>query len=259
MPRPRPTVSVVKVPAWLVMPNPTATTEPTPELTVAVEPTSTPEPPTATAEPTPEPRRTVIVITATPVPTTNTEAVAEMTAVAVMTATAAQSPPTPEAVVPVATPEPPPTPEVTDTSPPYIIVVDFYSGNTFSDPGPGNCNPQRCGAAFVQFSEPVLINGSPIIDVLGKGLIECIEGCSNTDPSPYMILSGSAWIEPGDVIIDSRIIMDGGGSITDVYGNVMDSYVLGSQVTARYSDFAMVPAQRPYQHRCLRQSPERRQ
>ena len=124
-------------------------------------------------------------------------------------------------------------------------MVDFYSGNTFSDPGPENCEPKTCGGALIQFSEPVLVFGNPAIDILGKGIIECIEGCSNTEPSPYIILSGTAWIEAGDTIVQSRIIQVDGAFITDVAGNQIDSYDLNPAITARVSDFAMVQGPTP--------------
>ena len=126
-----------------------------------------------------------------------------------------------------------------------MIVVDFYAGNTFNDPGPENCNPKRCGGALIQFSEAVLVFGSPAIDVLGKGIIECIEGCSNTEPSSYIILSGKAWIEAGDTIVESRIIQLDGAFITDVAGNQIDTYDLSTAITARASDFAMVQGPTP--------------
>ncbi|MXX53930.1 MAG: hypothetical protein F4Z35_08440, partial [Dehalococcoidia bacterium] len=177
------------------------------------EPTQEP-----TAAPTPEP-------TAVPKPTPT------------------EVPPTPVIVVPTATPEP--TPEPVDTSAPYIIVVDFYAGNTFNDPGPENCDPTRCGGALIQFSEAVLVHGNPVMDVLGKGLMRCVEGCSDEEPSSYIVLTGQAWVEAGDIVIDSEIVLDGGGRIADVAGNEIESYKLGGVIAARVSDFAMVQGPTP--------------
>ena len=128
-----------------------------------------------------------------------------------------------------------------------MIVVDFYSGNTFQNPGPENCNPQRCGGVLVQFSEPVLIvgEGEIIIDVTANGLITCIERFSREQPSPFRIFSGAAWVEPGDTIHESRMIQNGMFSVTDESGNEVDSYNFGGPVSARVSDFAMVEGPTP--------------
>ena len=205
------------------------------------EPTETPA-----GVPTPEPTATEIVVaqvipTSTEVPSVvPTE---EPTAVPTMAPTATQVPPTP--VPPAPTTEPTPTQEPQDTSPPYVIVVDFYSGNTFNNPGPENCNPERCGGALVQFSEPVLMYGHFIMDVRGKGVMRCYEGCSYETPSPYAIFSGDAWVEPDDQIIDGEILRDGIATITDAAGNEIESYVLGAEIKARVSDFAMVQGPTP--------------
>ena len=213
IPSPKPTETVEPTPV------PTATTVPTPEPTL--EPTPRPVPvnvPVQTAVSIAEP-------TAEPTPEPTSEPTAE---------------PTPE---PTSEPTAEPTSEPTATPipllPPQILIVDFYAGNTFQNPGPENCNRKRCGGATIQFSKPVLVHGNPVIDVLGKGLIRCIEGCSKDVPSPYIILSGPAWIEPNDTIVDFEIKMDGIGSITDRAGTEIESYLLGN-ITARQSDYAIV-------------------
>ena len=87
--------------------------------------------------------------------------------------------------------------------------------------------------------------GSPAIDIVGKGIIECVEGCSETEPSSYIVFSGEAWIETGDTIVQSRILQVDGAFITDVAGNQIDTYDLNPAITARVSDFAMVEGPTP--------------
>lgn len=220
---PQPTTQVVKVPAQFLAPDPTATAEPTPEQTTA--PTATSQPTvklavTVTSKPSPEPTATMVPVLPTPEPT------------------ATQVPPTP-------IPEPTPTQEPQDTSPPYVIVVDFYSGNTYNNPGSENCNPERCGGALIQFSEPVLTYGEFIMDVRGKGIMWCHEGCSYETPSYYMTFSGDAWVEPGDDIVDAMIRGDGIAFIRDAAGNEIESYSLGTEIRARVSDFGMVQGPTP--------------
>lgn len=36
-----------------------------------------------------------------------------------------------------------------------------------------------------------------------EGTLECIEGCTTTHPSAYMLFSGGAWVAPGDEIFGS--------------------------------------------------------
>ena len=60
---------------------------------------------------------------------------------------------------------------------------------------------------MIAFSESALVDGNPIMDVIGKGIITCVEGCSSIVPSPYIILSSSTWVEAGGTIIQSEIIM----------------------------------------------------
>lgn len=221
MPTPTQVVFVMPPPAPTEVPTEVTTPEPTATEVVTVQVVPTEE---STREPTPKP---TLVSIPEPTPT--------------------EVPPTP--VPPTSTPEPTPEPTPTevpqDTSPPYVIAADFFAGNTLSNPGPENCNLDRCGGARIIFSEAVLTHGNPVMDILTKGIIECIEGCSDTNPSSYIILSGTAWIEPGDVIAGSRILMDGGGSITDASGNELDTYMLGTEVKARASDFAMVQGPTP--------------
>ena len=208
-PMPEPAGQVVKVPARLLIPDSTATSrpEPTPTQIVMAQviPTATDTP---SVMPTEEP---------TTVPT----------------------------VAPTATTKPTPTQAPQDTSPPYVIVVDFYSGNTYDDPGPENCNPERCGGALVQFSEPVLTYGEFIMDIRGKGIMWCYEGCSSEAPSYYMTFSGDAWVEPGDDIVDAMLRGDGIASIRDAAGNEIETYSLGTEVRARVSDFGMVQGPTP--------------
>ena len=212
---PTATPQTVFVPTFI---SPTATPEATadpsqPRATATQEPTQKPE---LVLTYTPEP-----LPTDTPIPTQTRE---------------------PE---PTETPVPTLTQEPTPQSPLQVIVVDFYAGNTYRDPGDENCNPQRCGGAMIQFSRPVLVQGEIFLDVAGKGIMWCIQGCSPTEPSPYMIFTGAAWVEPGDTIYDDRIIGNGVAKITDEHGLELDSYGFGYEVTARPSDFAMVERPTP--------------
>ena len=199
--------------ATMIVVEPTAEAEPTAEPTVET-------PPEPTQPPAPQPTEVLPEPTATPEPTAE-----------------------PTAAPPTRTPLPTPTQAPRDTSAPYIVVVDFYSGNTFNDPGVENCNPQRCGGALVQFSEPVLVTGRIVMDVLGKGIMECVEGCSDGQPSPYLIFSG-VWIEAGDETAKPEILRDHVAFITDRSGNQIASYEIGP-VRARPSDFAMVQGPTP--------------
>ncbi len=150
--------------------------------------------------------------------------------------------PTPE---PTATLVPTATPQPRDTSSPVVIVVDFYAGNTTRNPGPENCNPRRCGGVLIQFSEPVLTHGEIFLHVRGKGLLDCIQGCSDEKPASYMVFTSGVWIESGDEIYEPAILQDGLARIVDSAGNELDSYELDPDIRERASDFAMVQGPTP--------------
>ena len=130
------------------------------------------------------------------------------------------------------------TPLVRPTSEnrPEIVTVDFRAGQAQQDPGPGNCNPNSCGSALIQFSRPVITWGPLTLVVDGKGALECVEGCSREYASSYMLFTGDAWVEPGDEIISSRISKSDVTVIADERGTEILTYSFDPHLRALSAD-----------------------
>ena len=107
---------------------------------------------------------------------------------------------------------------------PEIVSADFRAGSAPQNPGPNNCDPLSCGSALIQFSRPVVAWGRVTLVVDGKGVLECVEGCSTEWASAYMLFAGDVWVEPGDEIFGSKISKADTTVIADVRGAELLTY-----------------------------------